>query len=238
MTKGPLYRQIRIALSDRLRAREWGPGEMLPTEADLAQTFACSIGTLRKAIDGLQGEGVLRRVQGSGTFVVTIPPEWSEGQIRAIGSTVAKAARFELVRQVSGVERACRETAATLEIPAGARIVQISRVLARQGQRAALETVSIPAHLVPGLERTVPIPEALHPLYQARYGLFALYMRDQMSSMLADEPTARRLGSAIGTAVLRLERVTQGLGAEPIEHRLLLMRADGVAYRAKEVEAA
>lgn len=238
MTKGPLYQQIRTAISDRLRARHWGPGEMLPTEAELAQTFACSVGTLRKAIDGLQGEGVLRRVQGRGTFVVTIPPEWSKGQIRAIGSTIAKAARFELVRQVSGIEQACPDTAAALKVPTSSRIFQISRVLARQGQRAALETISIPAHLVPGFEQMVPIPEALHPLYQAQYGLFALYMRDQMSGMVADEPTARRLGSAIGTAVLRLERVTQGLGAEPIEHRILLMRADGVAYRAKEIEAA
>src|ERR1700753_4296065 len=47
-----------------------GPDDALPAERDLATEFSVSRITVRKAIDGLVGEGLLVRRQGSGTFVV------------------------------------------------------------------------------------------------------------------------------------------------------------------------
>ena len=50
-TFSPLYRQIRGLITRSLESGEWGPGDMIPSESDLAVRFGVSQGTVRKAID-------------------------------------------------------------------------------------------------------------------------------------------------------------------------------------------
>ena len=50
---------------------EWKPGELIPSEIDLAARFQVSQGTVRKAVDELAAEHLLLRRQGKGTFVAT-----------------------------------------------------------------------------------------------------------------------------------------------------------------------
>ena len=66
----PLYRQIKELLVQSLDRGEWKPGELIPSEIDLAARFQVSQGTVRKAVDELAAEHLLRR-QGKGTFVAT-----------------------------------------------------------------------------------------------------------------------------------------------------------------------
>ena len=65
----PLYDQIKVLLTQSLIGGEWRPGEMIPSEIDLAGRYKVSQGTVRKAIDSLASENILIRRQGKGTFV-------------------------------------------------------------------------------------------------------------------------------------------------------------------------
>ncbi|GAA1987423.1 GntR family transcriptional regulator [Catenulispora subtropica] len=76
----PGERELKFrVLADRLRReiRQDGcaPGRRLPTEAQLAASFAVSISTVRRAVDELVAEGLVLRRQGSGTFVRDQRPE-------------------------------------------------------------------------------------------------------------------------------------------------------------------
>ena len=51
------------------RSGEWKPGSAIPNESDLAREFGVSAGTMRKALDLMEGEHLLTRRQGRGTFV-------------------------------------------------------------------------------------------------------------------------------------------------------------------------
>ena len=70
-TFSPLYRQIRGLILRSLESGEWGPGELIPSESELAERFGVSQGTVRKAIDEMAAENLLIRRQGKGTFVAT-----------------------------------------------------------------------------------------------------------------------------------------------------------------------
>ncbi|MGC8517688.1 MAG: GntR family transcriptional regulator [Steroidobacteraceae bacterium] len=65
----PLYQQLQRALRVAIETRLIGPDDALPPERDIAEDFHISRITVRKAIDGLVGEGLLMRRQGAGTFV-------------------------------------------------------------------------------------------------------------------------------------------------------------------------
>ena len=65
----PLYLQLQRALKAAIDNRILSPDDALPAERDLATDFKVSRITVRKALDGLVGEGLLMRRQGSGNFV-------------------------------------------------------------------------------------------------------------------------------------------------------------------------
>lgn len=65
----PLYQQLQRGLRRAIEMKLLAPEDALPPERDLAEEFAVSRITVRKALDGLVSEGLLTRRQGSGTFV-------------------------------------------------------------------------------------------------------------------------------------------------------------------------
>jgi GntR family transcriptional regulator len=71
----PKYYQVELALKQRIAVLS--AGTALPSEPDLAREYGVSRATLRTAINELVGLGLLRKVQGRGTFVsdasVTFP---------------------------------------------------------------------------------------------------------------------------------------------------------------------
>ena len=58
----PRYQQIKTLILRSLQAGEWKPGDMIPSEIDLAARFKVSQGTVRKAIDELATENLVVRL--------------------------------------------------------------------------------------------------------------------------------------------------------------------------------
>ena len=65
----PRYLQVAAALRRRIREGQWRLGERITTIAGLQEEFSVARVTVRQAIELLEQEGLLRSVQGKGTFV-------------------------------------------------------------------------------------------------------------------------------------------------------------------------
>lgn len=65
----PKYRQVYDALSHQITGGRLGPGDRLPSEADLVRRFGASRITVGRALRDLQVAGLIERRAGSGTFV-------------------------------------------------------------------------------------------------------------------------------------------------------------------------
>jgi GntR family transcriptional regulator len=65
----PKFLQISDLLHRQISAGHFRTDERLPTEANLAQSLNVAIGTVRKALDVLEAQHVVERIQGSGTYV-------------------------------------------------------------------------------------------------------------------------------------------------------------------------
>ena len=68
--KMPIYLQLRELIRNKIEEGEYMPGTAIPSENKLAETFGLNRLTIRNAVDALVNEGLLRRVQGKGVFVV------------------------------------------------------------------------------------------------------------------------------------------------------------------------
>jgi GntR family transcriptional regulator len=66
----PLYMQMAAELATAIRKGAWSSGEALPSERVLADALGVSRITSRKAMALLAERGLIRRVQGVGTFIM------------------------------------------------------------------------------------------------------------------------------------------------------------------------
>ena len=66
----PLHKKVAAMISREIAAGRVQPGDRLPTEHELAQTFEVSRNVVREAIACLRSDGVVESRQGLGAFVV------------------------------------------------------------------------------------------------------------------------------------------------------------------------
>ena len=65
----PLWRQLTDVLRARIHSGELAAGRVMPSEHTLSQEYEVSRGTVVKALDALEEQGLIVRIQGRGTFV-------------------------------------------------------------------------------------------------------------------------------------------------------------------------
>lgn len=86
-----LYERLRI----EILAGKYGRGRAFPSEAQLSRRHACSRTTVRKALDELRHEGLIRCHQGKGTFVTQV------GMSRKIGLLLSGVTYSEYFQPVA-----------------------------------------------------------------------------------------------------------------------------------------
>ncbi len=65
----PLWRQLADLLRSKIESGELPAGRVMPSENTLSQEYGLARGTVVKALDALERDGLVVRVQGRGTFV-------------------------------------------------------------------------------------------------------------------------------------------------------------------------
>lgn len=148
----PLYRQIKELLVQSLDRGEWKPGELIPSEIDLAARFQVSQGTVRKAVDELAAEHLPLRRQGKGTFVAT----HHEARVRYRFLRLAPDEEGEGGRAESRILecrrlRAPAEIARALELRAGETVVTIRRQLSMNHMPTVIDDLWLPGTHFRGL---------------------------------------------------------------------------------------
>jgi len=94
--KVPKHAELAARVRHLVRARGFRVGEAIPTEQELARRFACSRGTVRRALDTLVHEGLIRGKQGAGHFVARLPGSDREALIGLIQPNILNAEMLRL----------------------------------------------------------------------------------------------------------------------------------------------
>ena len=150
-TFSPLYQQIKALITQSLQSGEWKPGELIPSEVELAARYKVSQGTVRKAIDELSAENLVVRRQGKGTFVATHHEARAQFRFLRLMPDVGEAHPAEnKVLEVKRL-RAPAEVARLLETRTGDSVIFIRRLQSFDGAPTILEELWLPGSLFKGL---------------------------------------------------------------------------------------
>jgi GntR family transcriptional regulator len=220
-TFSPLYRQIKSLILQGLASGEWRPGEAIPSEAELAVRFNVSQGTVRKAIDEMAAENLLVRKQGKGTFVASHnDPRAFFRFLRIVPIEGALAfpqsLPLECWRAKAGVE-----ASRTLQIPPGAPIIIVRRLLKFNAKPVVVDEIYLPGELFQGLTLEVlqDYQGSIYSLFETRFGVRMIRAEEHLRAVAADRGNAELLNVAEGSPLLQVERVTYTYGDKPVEWR-------------------
>jgi GntR family transcriptional regulator len=233
----PLYQQIKALLVGRLQAGEWGPGQAIPSEMDLAALFQVSQGTVRKAIDEMAAENLLVRRQGKGTFVATHAEQATQYRFLRLVSDDGSAAPLQRRLLDCRRMRAPAEVARLLGLKAGEPAVQVRRLLlAGTGEAlhpVVLDDLWLPGALFKGLtvERLAAWRGPMYRLFEAEFAVQMIRAEERLRAVAAQPEDAALLAVAPGTPLLSVERLSFTYGDRPVELRRGLYHTDHHHYR-------
>ena len=220
-TFSPLYRQIKALITQSLESGEWKPGEIIPSEVELAARYKVSQGTVRKAIDELAADNLLVRRQGKGTFVATHNEE--RAQFRFLRLLADDGAEHPHVSRLLECRRlrAPAEIARQLELKPADPVVQIRRLLEFDGTTTVFDEIWLPGAVFRGLtfERLSEYKGPLYAMFEAEFGTRMIRASEKIRAVAAEVPVAGLLGVPAGFPLLSVERVSYTYGDRPVEVR-------------------
>jgi GntR family transcriptional regulator len=220
-TFSPLYQQIKALITNSLQAGEWKPGELIPSEVELAGRFKVSQGTVRKAIDELAAENLVMRRQGKGTFVST--HHEARAHFRFLRLMPDEGVPHYPENKIIEVKRmrAPADVARLLDLKSGDAVIFIKRVQAFDGTPTILEELWLPGLIFKGLtaERLVEYKGPMYGLFESEFGTRMIRAAEKIRAVGADDSAAQWLDIAPGTPLLCSERVSFTYGDKAVELR-------------------
>jgi GntR family transcriptional regulator len=202
-----------------------GVGTAIPSERQLSADLGVSRLTLRAALDDLAREGYLVRRRGSGTYVqqpkisqhLTMT-SFSEDMRRRGMAPSSKT--LSLTRQLAGAR-----LGRFLNVSPGEEIVVVKRLRLADGVSMAIETLHVPASVVPAVEPT-DLEGSFYELLRTRYGIEIATATQTIEPTVTNEEETAALGVPLHSPAFLFERTSRDAKGRTLEFVHSIYRGD------------
>jgi len=231
----PLYEEVKKKITESLIQGEWKPGEVIPSEVELACKYNVSQGTVRKAIDELSAESILIRRQGKGTYVATHNEENIQLRFLRLTSNLGLKEKLDNQLVAFSKEKATNKLAKILNINPASTILSLKRILTFNEKPLILDVIKIPAQSFRGLtaEMVVQKKGSMYRMYETDFGVRMLRADEKIKAISANFDAASLLNVKENSPLLSVERLSYTYDNKPLEWRLGLCITDNHYYRSE-----
>lgn len=228
----PFYAQLATILRDGIEAGTWGPGDALPSEAELCATFDLSRAAVRQALSELVLEGLVQREKGRGTFVrhpsvADIVVQELRGftdELEGRGRRVDTLVLRQEVVHVPGT------VAAALGMRRTGEALAVDRLRSIGGEPVVAARTHLP---LPRFEALVDADLSRVSLYRVladEFGVRPTVGRRRVQAVAADDEQAELLGIDVGAPVLEVTGTGLDADGTPFEHFVAWYRGDRTSF--------
>ena len=226
----PLYAQVEEAVLDRLRDH-YRPGDLLPTQKELAAEFGISLITVKRALDELVRKGWLESTRGRGTVVLRPPVEDDRRGLASWTDSMTGLGRQPRTAfsRVS-TRRPPPETARALGLRARERTVVLERLRTIDGEPICIMRNELPLRLAPALATEGLREESLYAWLGKRYGLTPHRADEEVEARRPHSRETRFLGRQT-RMVMIVRRHTWLADGRPLEIAEMAAPAHRYRYR-------
>jgi GntR family transcriptional regulator len=236
----PKYHQIYLVLREQLHEGRFAQG--LPGEIALMQQFGVARVTVRRALQELAGEGLIRRERGRGTHpiapIATLPADGRAAQARhkttrltgLLENLVSTSLNTTVrVLEVSTLG-ATAEVAQALQLARGDAVQKAVRVRSTREGPLSHITTWVPGDLACHFGRRELARKPILMLLEES-GVRVGGAQQTISARLADAQVALHLGVAVGSALLAVRRLIHDEQGRPVQWLHGLYRPDRYEYQ-------
>lgn len=200
------WQGIRDVMMDRIRARHYAPGALIPNEADLAAEFGCARATVNRALRELAEAGFLDRRRKAGTRVIPEPRRKATLEIPLIRAAIeALGAGYSFRLLTREIAPSPPDIRAALRLGGGERLLHVVTLHLADAVPHMVEDRWVVLATVPAIEgadlsRDNPNEWLVR---NAPYSEGTMRCRAELAGAVADH-----LGCTATDAVLVVERAT------------------------------
>lgn len=234
----PAFRRVARELRAQILARQFPPDTPLPTEAEIAASYAVSRQTVRRAFHDLVSDGLVFRVPGRGTFA-TPPSDRYVRQFGSIDDLMALSADTSLQVEAPLAPLVDPAAASRLQLPDD-RVYTVSFLRLHEGVVFCHTQVFLPPDVraLLGTAKELSTPGSVS-------GVTVIGLLDQVlpapiqdaeqsiSVSTAATGVADSLGVTAATALLRTDRTYFDTNAQPVELAISYFLPERYSYRVR-----
>jgi len=230
------YYQVAETLKARIESQQYPPGELLPSDRDLARAFGVSNITIRRAMSLLVSQGLVVRRRGVGTRVLAL--EDSRIPLKITGNfkdwvDSALSRSQKLAVTVLGTETtACpQRVAKQLQRTPGSDIWRLQRVRSLKSEPISYYINYVP----PGLLRDVSpmdfVKRRFIEVFQQKSGIAIVRIEQQVEATCADMDVAGVLEVDFGAPLFFITNIYSDSRGTPVEVTHMYFRGDRYIYK-------
>lgn len=231
----PLYAQVKALLVQRIASGAWKPGQMLPSEFELASIYNVSQGTVRKALIALEADSLIVRRQGRGTYVARHTRERALFHFFRMVDVRNHRQTPSSIVLTHRIAKAKPEQASLLEIEHGTTLHVVVRVRQFDGVPAIFEKIFIPVALMPDLSLPMGtvMEDEMYVIYEERFGITVARASERLTAVAAAREEAAHLQVTPGTPLLQILRLARDVGGSCVELRVSRCNSAFTEYAAE-----
>lgn len=226
----PIYLQLREVVRTKIEEGEYLPGMAIPSENELAEFYGINRLTVRNAIDALVGEGMLKRVQGKGVYVVGNKIERDLETLGGFTQTMRQKYASPSTKILVKAQRAAGvKYAHIFNISQEDMLYYIKRLDYADDEPVSIEEILVPHDVVPKLEG---IDLSVFSLYEV-YDFYNINLKRawQTLDIIQPDPSdARMLNVDPGRALLMFTCISYDDKNRVIEYTRSYTRGDKCNY--------
>lgn len=218
-----IHQSVSQKLHDNLARliNETNPGQRLPSEPDLAHQLGVSRATLREAMRTFETQGLIRRRQGSGTFV-THPSMVIETGLEVLESIETLAQRIGLTVSLgmwkADRRQATSDEALALNLEPGANVVHIARVIQAEGRPVAYLVDILPEDQITQLDLETGFTGSVLDMLLQRGSPPLVSSRTEINAVTASTDVSRAMGIQRGDVLLRFVAYLYAQDGRVVDH--------------------
>ena len=223
---GPVSLQLREIIRAQIEEGIYLPGTAIPPENELAAQYDVNRLTVRTAIEALVYEGLLKRVQGKGVYVLGEKMNRDLDNLGGFTQTIRQKNAVPSTRILTKALRpAGNKYALVFGIQPEDSIYYIKRICYVSDEPVSLEEVFIPHYVVPKLEGIDLSVFSLYEVYDF-YHVRPKQARQSLDLAVLEANDARLLGISCEQAVMLFECTSQDENDRVIEFSRNYTRGD------------
>lgn len=226
----PLYKQLKEKILQDISNQVYKPGDMIPSQNELAKLYDVSRVTVRQALNEMIYSGILSTQKGKGTFVNDLPfNKYTNNRLGGFTESIEKIGykAYTQVLDVATIE-ANKNLAAKLKIEIGSPVVYLKRIRLVNNVPMTLENSCLNKSMICGIEFTKEFLEnkSLYKLLKEKANINFSHAEEKINAILCDTETSGLLKISKEEPILLIKRKTYLSDNIPIEYCENYARSD------------